>query len=78
VLDDGTSNDGTLIPELLPYYWESLMVWEAYGNQVGVLVIWVEKILYPNMSDQGEGEAKDKDETMEVQFQWAKEIHGDT
>ena len=30
---------------------------------------WVEKILYPNMSDQGEGEAKDKDETMEVQFQ---------
>ena len=54
------------------------MVWEAYGNQVGVLVISVEKILYPNMSDQGEGEAKDKDETMEVQFQWAKEIHGDT
>jgi hypothetical protein len=26
------------------------------------------KILYPNMSDQGEGEAKDKDETMEVQI----------
>ena len=44
-------------------------LWESGSHIGGPGFFLGGKILYPNMSDQGEGEAKDKDETMEVQFQ---------
>ena len=61
MLDDGTILLGK--PNGMRSLWES-------GSHIGGPVFFlVEKTMYPNMSDQGEGEAKDKDETMEVQFQ---------